>query len=355
MYKTLSRCWANTSRSRRVAFAEVIIALAGLLFAACAPASVAPTPTAAPLVVRTGYVPALPWAPFFVAVEKGYFRERGLDVQLEPIQSTNDAVIQLSSGNYDVAAGGANVSFWNALSRGIKPIVAAPLHSETRPQATPLLISKSAHDSGRIKSVADLKGKKVAVNGKGAAIEYWLEKALNTGGLTTADVDVQVVAFADLAGALTNGSVDAGLATEPFPTLGEDKGLVFRLVDNFVPDFQVTMVYLNPDFARAKPEAAQNVITGYLRGCRDLQGNGWKSDANARAIEKYTKVPADVIKRSAPTVCDPNGAIHIDDFMQLQAFFMKRGDLTYKQPIEFAPLVDGSYVKAALKALGEHK
>jgi len=326
-----------------------------VLAAACAPAPAAPTPTRAPVTVRTGYVPALPWAPFFVAVEKGYFRERGLDVQLEPIQSTNDAVIQLTSGTYDVAAGGANVSFWNALSRGIKPIVAAPLHSETKPQATPLLISKAAHDSGKIKSVADLKGKKVAVNGKGAAIEYWLEKALNTGGLTTQDVDVQVVAFPDLAGALANGSVDAGVATEPFPTLFADKDLVYRLVDNFIPDFQVTMVYINPEFAKAKPQAAQKVIEGYLRGCRDLQGSGWKDDANAKAIEKYTKVPADVIKRAAPTICDPNGALHVDDFMQLQAFFMKRGDLTYKQPIEFAPLIDASYVNAALKTLGEYK
>ncbi len=354
MFRTPSNCWGSTNRSKHYWRAAIVILML-LASAACAPAPAAPAATVPPTVVRTGYVPALPWAPFFVAVEKGYFRERGLDVQLEPIQSTNDAVVQLASGNYDVAAGGANVSFWNALSRGIKPVVVAPLHTETNPQATPLLISKAAHDSGRIKSVADLKGKKVAVNGKGAAIEYWLEKALNTAGLTTQDVDVQVVAFPDLAGALTNGSVDAGLATEPFPTLGEDKGLLYRLADNFVPDFQVTMVYANPDFARAKPDAVQNVVTGFLRGCRDLQGDGWKSDANARIIEKYTRVPADVIKRAAPTVCDPNGAIHNDDFMLLQAFFMKRGDLTYKQPIEFSPLVDDRYVRNALKTLGEYK
>lgn len=357
MFSTLSKHSENTSRSKRGW--QAVIALAVLILpAACAPAPASPTapPAAsAPVTVRTGYVAVLPWAPFFVAAEKGYFRERGLDVQLEPIQSTNDAVVQVASGNYDVAAGGANVSFWNALNRGIKPVVVAPLHTETRRQATPLLISKAAHDSGRIKTVADLKGKKVAVNGKGAAIEYWLEKALNTGGLTTQDVDVLVVAFPDLAGALQNGSVDAGLATEPIPTLGEDKGLLYRLADGFVPDFQVTMVYANPDFARARPDALQNMVIAYLRGCRDLQGDGWKSDANATIIEKYTKVSVDVIKRAAPTVCDPNGALHNDDFMQLQAFFMKRGDLTYKQPLEFSPLVDGAYVKNALKVLGEYK
>jgi NitT/TauT family transport system substrate-binding protein len=354
---------------------SVLSVLIGLLVACASPAapasapSVAPAPATVPAypvagtpaaggpltLVRTGYVPVLISAAFYIAVEKGYFKEVGLDVQMEPLQGGSDAIIQLSSGNFDVAAGGAGVGFWNAVDRGVKFIVVAPLHTETAHQATPLVTSKTNYDSGKIKSAADLKGKKVAVNAKGSATDYWLEAALKTGGLTIKDVDYQVVAFADVAAALANGAIDAAMLGEPLVTQSEDKGLVVRIADNFVPDFQVTSVYYNPDFPKNKPDAARNFLIAFLKGCRDLQGNGWKDDTNAKMIEKYTKVPADVIKRAATPTCEPNGALHVDDFMKLQDFFIKRGDLTYAKPIDFKALVDTSYIANALKVLGEYK
>ena len=348
-----------------------------VLVVACSPAASSPTagvptsqpsagspastsvPTSGPAksltVVHSGYVPVLIWAPFYVAVEKGYFKDVGLDVQMDPLQGGSDAVIQLSSGNFDVAAGGAGVGFWNAVDRGVKFIVVSPLHTETARQATPLVTSKANFDSGKIKSAKDLKGKKVAVNAKGSATDYWLAAALKTGGLTIKDVDYQVVAFADVPAALANGAIDAAMLGEPLVTQGEDKGLLVRIADGFIPDFQVTSVYFNSDFAKNKPDAAKNFIIGFLKGCRDLQGNGWKDDANAKIIEKYTKVAADIVKRAATPTCDPNGNIHVDDFMKLQDFFLQTGDLTYAKPIDFKALVDASYVQNALKVLGEFK
>jgi NitT/TauT family transport system substrate-binding protein len=340
-----------------------VLAACGIAAPPAAPASTSPANTVAATtssaggvtIVRTGYVPVLISAPYYIAMEKGYFKALGLDVQMEPLQGGSDAVIQLSSGNFDVAAGGAGVGFWNAVDRGVKFIVVAPLHTETARQATPLVTTKANFDSGKIKSAADLKGKKVAVNAKGSATDYWLEAALKTGGLTIKDVDYQVVAFADVAAALTNGAIDAAMLGEPLVTQAEDKGLIARIADNFVPGFQVTSVYYNADFAKNKPDAARNFLIAFLKGCRDLQGNGWKDDANAKIIEKYTKVPADVIKRAATPTCEPNGALHVDDFIKLQDFFIMRGDLTYAKPVDFKALVDPSYMTNALKVLGEYK
>src|SRR5205823_408935 len=128
---------------------------------AATPAAVAAaTAAAGPMtVVHTGYVPVLISAPYYIAVEKGYFKDVGIDLQLEPLQGGSDAVIQLASGNFDVAAGGAGVGFWNAVDRGVKFIVVSPLHTETAHQATPLVTSKTNFDSGKVKSAADLKGK----------------------------------------------------------------------------------------------------------------------------------------------------------------------------------------------------
>lgn len=341
--------------------------LIGLL-AACGAATPAPTtaPTAAPqptasapkalTTVKSGFVSGtIIAAPMYIAVEKGYFKEQGLDVQLDALQGGSDAVVQVASAAFDVAAGGAGAGFWNAVDRGVKFVVVSPLHTETARLATPLVTSKANFDSGKIKSAADLKGKKVAVNAKPSATEYWLEMALNKANLTIKDVDEQVVAFTDVPAALQSGAIDAAMLGEPLVTLSEDKGLIVRIADGFIPDFQVTSIYYNADFAKNKPDAAKGFIIGFLKGCRDLQGNGWKDDTNAKIIEKYTKVAADVVKRAATPTCDPNGAIHVDDFMKLQDFLMKRGDLSYSKPIDFKTLVDSSYVQNAVKVLGEYK
>jgi NitT/TauT family transport system substrate-binding protein len=354
--------------TRFVRFCVILISAA--MLAGCGATSASPTsaPTKAPAVgapttqatsgatIKSGFVSGtIIAAPMYIAIEKGYFKDLGLDVQLEALQGGSDAVVQVASGAFDVASGGAGAGFWNAVDRGVKFVVVAPLHTETARQATPLVTSKANFDSGKVKSAADLKGKKVAVNAKPSATEYWLEKALNTAGLTIKDVDEQVVAFTDVPAALASGSVDAAMLGEPLVTLSEDKGLVVRIADNFITNFQVTSVYYNADFAKAKPEAAKGFLIGFLKGCRDLQGNGWKDDANAKIIEKYTKVPADVVKRAATPTCDPNGAIHVDDFMKLQDFLMKRGDLAYSKPVDFKALVDATYVQNAVKTLGEYK
>ena len=342
-----------------------LLAMLFVLLVSCDAAPVtAPTPaatTAAPAgaggltVIHTGYVPVLISAPYYIALEKGYFKDLGLDVQMQPLQGGSDAVIQLSSGSFDVAAGGAGVGFWNAVDRGVKFVVVAPLHTETSHQATPMVTSKANFDNGKITKVADLKGKKVAVNAKGSATDYWLDSALKTGGLSIKDIDYQVVAFADVSAALTNGAIDAAMLGEPLVTQAEDKGLIVRIADNFIPNFQVTSVYYNQDFVKNHPDAAKNFLIAFLKGCRDLQGNGFKDDTNAKIIEKYTKVPAEVMKRSATPTCEPNGALHVDDFMKLQSFFLARGDLTYAKPIDFQALVDPSYVANALKVLGPYK
>ncbi|MBI5876997.1 MAG: ABC transporter substrate-binding protein [Chloroflexi bacterium] len=335
----------------------VIVLVLTSVVAACGAATPAATTAPKPLTtVKSGFVSGtIIAAPMYIAVDKGYFKEQGLDVQLDALQGGSDAVVQVASAAFDVAAGGAGAGFWNAVDRGVKFVVVSPLHTETARQATPLVTGKASFDSGKIKSAADLKGKKVAVNAKPSATEYWLEMALNKAGLTIKDVDEQVVAFTDVPAALQSGSIDAAMLGEPLVTLSEDKGLVVRIADGFIPDFQVTAVYYNADFAKNKPDAAKGFISGFLKGCRDLQGNGWKDDANAKIIEKYTKVPADVVKRAATPTCDPNGAIHVDDFMKLQDFLIKRGDLTYSKPVDFKSLVDASYVQNAVKVLGEYK
>lgn len=302
--------------------------------------------------VRLGYVPVMIFAPLFVAVERGYFAKEGLDVQLTPVQGGSDSVVQLAAGNFDAAVGGAGAGLFNAAARGVKFTIVAPMHSERPPLASPLVIS--AKRANEFKSIADLKGKTVAINATGAATEYWLAKALATKGLTFKDVKLVTVPFSNVPAALESGSLDASILGEPLTTINEDKGVVKVLSEDFIDGFTSTYVYMGDSLLKKNPQAANGFMKAYLKACRDLQGN-YMNDDIANIIEKYTKVPADVIKRASPAQYDPNGRIPLEDITTLQDYFFSRNELEYTQKLDMSRFIDTELARQAAAELDAGK
>lgn len=342
----------------------LLVLLCGLLMAACiTPVAPVAQPTAeataAPAAddsglttVRVGHVPVTIYAPLFVAVEKGYFAEEGIQVELMPVEGGTDNVVQVAAGNFDVAGGGVGAGMLNAVARGIEFEIVAPLHTERPPLTSPFVVSKARFDSGELTQMSDLAGKKVSTNAKGAATEYWLWKALQQGGLDFPDVEVVGLGFREVAAALENGALDGGILGEPLATLAEDQGLVARLSQDFIDGFTSTVIYFNKDWATQNPELAQGFVKAFIRGARDLNGDLWASDENAAIIEKYTNVPADVVKRANRSYHDPNGVVPLADLMELQTFFRTQGQLSYDTDIDLAPFINSSYAEAAVAELG---
>ena len=322
-----------------------------LILSACGGSKSADTPTK----ITVGYIPVMIDAPLYVGIEKGYFKAENLDLQVSPLAGGTDVITQTATGNFDVALGGLGVATFNALAKNIGIKVVAPLHSETPPVTTPLVVSKKVFDSGQIRSVADLKGKKVSINAAGSATEYWLARAIAKGGLKLSDVQVENVAFSDVPAALENGAIAAAMLGEPVVTQARDKGQIVVLSDDFISGFFPTIVLYNTKFAQQQKGAAQGFMNAYIKACRDLQGNAFKTDAIASIVEKYTKVPADVAKRSNAPTFDPNGQFKIDDLQTMQQFYFERGGLTYKDPLDMRTQIDTSFADAAVKKLGPFK
>ncbi|MFP4438058.1 MAG: ABC transporter substrate-binding protein [Chloroflexaceae bacterium] len=286
--------------------------------------------------IRLGYIPIIIFAPLYVGIERGYFAEENIEIELTTIQSTNDAVIQLAAGNFEVIFAGGNAGVFNALEQGLDFTIIAPMHSESPPVATPLVTGADRDD---IQSAADLAGKRVAVNGIGAAIEYWVDQALAQEGLSIEDVELTAMRFPDMPAALANGSLDAAVITEPLVTINEDQGLVKVLAEDFINGFTATYVLTNAPWLEANPEAARGFMRAYLRACRDLQGD-YMNEEIAQIIEEYTQVPAAVVMRSPLAGYDPDGEVPIDDLETLQAFFMERGSLEYDELLDVNQFVN---------------
>ena len=314
------------------------------------PAAGAPAAELTPVTI--GYVPVSIYAPLFVAKELGYYAEFGLDVTLEANAGGSDLIALTASGNIDISAAGAGPAFWNALSQDLPITAIVAGHQEGSPVATPLMISRQACETGAITSVADLAGKRVAVNAPGGT-EYWLGQALATAGLALDDVDEQFLPFADAVAALDAGAIDAAMIGEPLATRAELDGLAVRLLPDFpVQGVQATTIIANDDFLAAHPDAATGFVAAYLKASRALSGAGFKDPAILAIIEQYTGVPAGLARLAIQPVYQPDGAISFTTLGDLQTFFRGQGQLDYDADIDPASVADTRYLDAALALIG---
>lgn len=303
--------------------------------------------------IRVVSVPVMIYAPLFVAAERGYFAEQGIEIVFEAQPGGVQAFAPVAAGQAEVAVTGLGSALFNGAARGFDFKVVAPAHTERPPVSTPLVISARAWDAGQIRSVADLRGRRVAVNVLGSATEFWMNAALNHGGITLGDVDLVAVNFPDVPAALHSGAIAAAMLGEPIATLAERQGLIHRLSTDFINGVQVTAVIYSGAFLRERRDLAVRWMVGYLRAVREVERLGFKDDGIARIVEKYTRVPADVVKDAARPYYEVNGRMNLNDFARLQEFFKKRGSLVYPRLLDPRTFVDQSVVRDALRIVGQ--
>lgn len=303
--------------------------------------------------VRMSHVPSFAYGGLYVAVEKGYFKERGLRVDLVIVRG-GDTTYQVAGKTIEFSGGSADSAFFNSIKRGLPLIAIGSLavtgqHSSTNP----LVVRKDLRDSGAVTSIAQLKGKKIANLAPGGITEYLLNLAITSSGLTNEDVDIVMpMGFSQMAEALNTKAVDAALLAEPFATMTERKGTGVRIGTDHDKGEQVLVIKTNSDWAKKNPDVVINFLIGFLKGARDLAGDGFQNPENLRILEKYTKVPQQVISASVKPVIPSNGALNIESIMKQQRYYSERGYTTDKTIIEPDKFIDATYLKRAVETLG---
>jgi len=322
------------------------IAVAG----ACCGHAVAQT---APKVI-VGDNPSLSGAPLYVALEKGYYREAGVDVQLEASGISSDLTVQLATKQLHVIGGAITAGFFNAVSKGL-PIGILTARA-TSPYSHYLMLRPELKD--KLKVPSDLKGRTVAVVSRGAVLVYEVAKVLEAGGLTLADVNLKYIPFGQMATALTTGAVDAALMISPLQDAVEAKGIGVKWINTDAwikaQPVLVSVWWMNTDWARESEDAARRFVRGTLRGVRDYC-NAYHHGPNraevTRILAKYSDVKdASLIDRIEWGATDPYGRVFEASIADVQDTFFKENLVTDKVPIE--RVAPASWVKEVAAELG---
>jgi NitT/TauT family transport system substrate-binding protein len=307
------------------------------------------TAVAAPAeeVVKVGDLPALSTAAFYIAMDKGYFAERGIRIETEVFASAGKMTPALATGHIDVATGAPSAGLFNSIASGAGFKIVAD-KGQIRPgfNGTLLTVRKDLVDSGQVKSVRDLKGRTVSTGAKGIAMDFFLSKMMEDVGLNYDALNVTYLAYPDGVKALASKAVDAFWAPEPWGARAEELGVGVRFLQpekvKSIASFQAGLFIYSDKFTRERPRVARDFLAAYVKGARLYNDKGPKDPEVLAIVAKHTKVPVETVKASFPFYIAPDGRPRVEDLMALQDFFLSRDWIKARVPAD--RLVDLSFL-----------
>jgi NitT/TauT family transport system substrate-binding protein len=251
--------------------------------------AVSPTTARAEEQVTLATVAWIGYAPFYVAVEKNLFEKYGVKVALKDFADPALIPSALQSGGIQ----GAMYTYDQVISlvaNGNDFRVVMPIDYSNGADAVVALKS--------IKSMADLKGKKVAypfATCDNLLVAYGLQKS----GLTEADVEGLDTTPENVAGALVGGAV-AGATYEPNVSkilkLDVNGGYHAIYTSASAPGLITDILYFSTDYISKNPKAIDGVIKGYIDGMAFIKDH---PDEAYAIVAKYFSTTVDDVKEQA--------------------------------------------------------
>jgi NitT/TauT family transport system substrate-binding protein len=150
-------------------------------------------------------------APVFIAQDKGYFRDAGLDIELKFFDAAQPIAVAVTAGDIDFGVTAFTAGLYNLAGKGTLKVIGGMSREKAGYPLIGYFASPQAYDAG-LKSPKDLAGKRVAVTQIGSSFHYSLGLLADKYGFKLSDVRiVPLQSLSNAAAALKGGTVDAAL------------------------------------------------------------------------------------------------------------------------------------------------
>ena len=345
----------------------VAVGLAWLLAACTGGASVAPasapTPSGQLTEIRIGITGNTADAALFIAQDRGYFKDQGITLTVTRVQSAADVVAPLGAGQMDVGGGAISAGLFNAIARGVELKIVAdkgqhsgsPVNGFT--SAVVLVVPKA--DAANYKTVADLRGKTIALASVGSGNEVMLDRGLQSVGLTEKDINVKQLAFPDMLAALSTHAIDAAVEIEPFVAQGQAQGILVPWLksEELYAGQEGGVLVFGSNMGKLGQDVGNRFMLAYVRGLRDYyDGFGARhkdTDAIAQILAANTDVKdISLYSKMGFDYIDPNGYVNAEAVAYDLDWYAGHG-LVQQKP-DLAHVIDNSFVDNAVRQLGKY-
>lgn len=258
-------------------------------------------------------------APLFLAMDKGFFAEEGIEIEPQWFDAAHPIAVSTASSKVDVGATGITASLYNMAASGQKLGIVADKGREQKGFSSSALLVTSANYDGGVKTLQDIKGKRIGITQKGSTFHYMLGRMLETKGMSLNDVEIVPLGkLSAVMAALESKQIDGCILNEPNITKVQKAGYgkLITQVGDVIP-YQTSAIFYSPEFMK-KDEVATRFMKAYVKACQYYhevaieKKDAKKLDEAVAIVSKYVKAPAEDIKAGLPYI-DKNGQLLASD------------------------------------------
>jgi NitT/TauT family transport system substrate-binding protein len=300
-----------------------------------------PTPSLAAEPLRLGLLHTLSPAPFYIAQERGYFRDEGIDLSFRFFEAAQPIAAAAVAGDIDVGVTALTGGFFNLAEKGTLKVIGGALHEQRGYEGSALLVSNKAFDAG-LTSVAALPGHSFAITQYGSSFHYMIGRIAEARGFDIKSVTLRPVQqIANMVAAVASGQVDATIAIASMakPLAASGQAHILAWAGDLVP-YQITAVFTTPAMISAKPDVLRHFASAYQHGVADYREAFLRldpaghpivdatTDAAIPLLTKYVFTGDPEARRKileGVGYYDPGGALDVADVLEQVRWFRSQG------------------------------
>ncbi len=322
-----------------------------------------PAPATAPPPLTTLKIagqPSISSAARYIAIERGYLREEGIDLEQVHSDTSAQMLPSLAAGQIDMGVGGVAAGLFNAIAQGIPVRMVLDMWTAyPGNEAGGLIIRKDLVDSGQVRDFRDLRGLRIAITANGQATQYALHMGLAQGGLTLADVETTLMAYPDMTVALGNRNIDGAVTIEPYGTLAVVQGFAVRFMpwSELIPYDTPASIMFSESLAEGRNDLAKRFAKAYVRALRDYdqaRTKGKDREEIIAIIQKHVPFLDRALYDVIPWPSNnPDGRVNAETIAAAQEWFFERGYVPTK--VDLAKVIDNQFADYAVEQLGPYR
>ena len=275
-------------------------------------------------------------APVFIAQDKGYFREAGLDVELKFFDAAQPIAVATTSGDIDFGVTAFTAGLYNLAGKGVLKVIGGMSREKAGYPLIGYFASNNAYAAG-LKTPKDLAGKRIAVTQVGSSFHYSLGLLADKYGFKLAEVKIiPLQSLSNAAAALKGETVDAALLpVSTARTLIDSGGAKFLGWVGDETPWQLGAVFASPKtltnkalvtkllsvLARADREYHDVVLASVKDGKADIND---KTRPLLEIIAKYTNLPVEQVVGNCAYI-DPDGKLDVKNVDNQIAWLQEQG------------------------------
>lgn len=327
------------------------------LLGAAAAAPMIPAPAFAGTTMKVGALRFTSHSASFVAFERGYFADEGLDVEFVFFQAAQPMAVAIASQDVDYAVTAISGGLISLAEKGAAKVIGGALSEEAGIDGQKILASVAAFEAG-LTDPSKLDGKTYGMTQAGSSFHYMGSKIAAKEGVSVKFKPLNKVGA--IIGALKSGQIDAwsivphiakGLA-------GAGKVKIIGNVADYIPNYQVTTVFTSAKNATEERARTEAFLRAFSRGADDFNAALVDKSAGADAememvnlVHKYVYADRPIEKaeksiRNGAMRINAGAALNKASVMDQLDWFKAEG--LVKDSITYETLVDDSYVKTMM-------